>query len=58
MRGKLRYLCALAFIVAMLVISATPTWAQDYSGLAYGSNGSYFGPYDYCVWSPYACQYY
>ena len=54
MRRKLRYPCASAFMVAMLLISAAPAWAQDYSELTYGPNG----PYDYCVWSPYACQYY
>ena len=44
MRRKLRYLCASAFMAAILLISATPAWAQGYHG-----------PYDYCVWSPYAC---
>ena len=58
MRYKLRYLCASVFIVAMLLISAAPAWAQGYSGLTYGPNGPYHGPYDYCVWSAYACQYY
>jgi hypothetical protein len=59
MRRKLRYLCASAFLVAMLLISsAAPAWAQDYSALTYGPNGPYYGPYDYCVWSSYACQYY
>jgi hypothetical protein len=57
-RYKLRYLCASVFIVAMLLISAAPAWAQGYSGLTYGPNGPFYGPYDYCVWSAYACQYY
>ena len=57
-RYKLRYLCASVFIVAMLLISAAPAWAQGYSGLTYAPNGPYYGPYDYCVWSAYACQYY
>jgi hypothetical protein len=57
--SKARYLCASAFMAAaMLVISASPVEAQDYSGLTYGPNGPYYGPYDYCVWSPYACKYY
>ena len=47
MRYKLRYLCASVFIVAMLLISAAPAWAQGYSGLTYGPNGPYYGPYDY-----------
>jgi hypothetical protein len=43
---KGRYLCASAFMAAaMLVISASPAGAQGY-----------YGPYDYCVWSPYACS--
>ena len=58
MRYELRYLCALVFMVAMLLISAAPAWAQSNSGLTYGPNGPYYGPYDYCVWSVYACQYY
>ena len=45
-------------MVAMLLISAASAWAQGYSGLTYGPNGPYYGPYDYCVWSAYACQYY
>jgi hypothetical protein len=45
-----------AFMAAMLVISAAPALAQgDYSP-NYGPNGPYYGPYDYCVWSPYACS--
>ena len=58
MRCKLRYLCASAFMAVVLLMSAAPAWAQSYSGLTYGPNGPYYGPYDYCVWSPYACQYY
>src|SRR5919112_5996063 len=42
-RYKLRYLCASVFIVAMLLISAAPAWAQGYSGLTYGPNGPYYG---------------
>ena len=56
---RARYLCAsAAFMAALLVISAAPARAQDDSGLTYGPNGPYYGPYDYCVWSPYACAYY
>src|SRR3712207_3865520 len=56
---KARYLCAsAAFMAALLVISAAPARAQGDSGLTYGPNGPYYGPYDYCVWSPYACAYY
>ena len=43
---KARCLCAsAAFMAAMLMISAAPAEAQGY-----------YGPYDYCVWSPYACS--
>jgi hypothetical protein len=45
-------------LVVMLLISAASAWAQGYSGLTYGPNGPYYSPYDYCVWSAYACQYY
>jgi hypothetical protein len=45
-------------MAVVLLISAAPAWTQSYSGLTYGPNGPYYGPYDYCVWSPYACQYY
>jgi hypothetical protein len=41
---KARCLCTSAFMAAMLLISAGPAGAQ-----------AYYGPYDYCVWSPYAC---
>jgi hypothetical protein len=58
MAPKARYLCASAFVAAMMVISAVPAGAQGYYGLTYGPNGPYWGPYDYCVWSPYACIYY
>jgi hypothetical protein len=45
---KARCLCAsAAFMAAMLMISAAPAEAQGY-----------YGPYDYCVWSAYACIYY
>jgi hypothetical protein len=44
-RCKLSYLCASVFMVAMLLISAAPVWAQGY-----------YGPYNYCVWSVYACE--
>ena len=44
MRCKFKYLCASVFMAAMLLISAAPAWAQGY-----------YGPYDYCVWSAYAC---
>jgi hypothetical protein len=44
---KARCLCTWAFMAAMLLISAGPAGAQ-----------AYYGPYDYCVWSPYACIYY
>ena len=36
---------------------ASPAWAQVSSGPNYGPNGPYYGPYDYCGWSPYACLY-
>ena len=52
------YLCAsaAAFMVAMLmIISAAPARAQGDSGPNHGPNGAYYGPYDYCVWSAYAC---
>ena len=56
---KARCLCAsAAFMAAMLMISAAPAGAQGDSGLTYGPNDPYYGPYDYCVWSPYACIYY
>ena len=43
---KARCLCAsAALMAAMLMISAAPAEAQGY-----------YGPYDYCVWSPYACS--
>ena len=58
MARKARYLCASAFMAAVLVISVAPAGAQDYSVPTYGPNGPYYGPYDYCVWSPYACMYY
>ena len=44
MAHKTRYLCASALTAVMLVIIAAPAGAQDY-----------YGPYDYCVWSIYAC---
>ena len=43
-------------MAALLVISAAPASAQGDSGLTYGPNGPYYGSYDYCVWSPYACS--
>ena len=47
---KARYLCAsAAFMAALLVIGAAPVKAQGDSGLTYGPNGPYYGPYDYCV---------
>jgi hypothetical protein len=55
MKRKARYLCTLSFMAAMLVLGAAPAGAQDYSVPTYGPNGPYYGPYDYCVWSPYAC---
>ena len=45
MRCKLRHLYASVFMVAMMLISAAPVWAQGY-----------YGPYNYCVWSVYACE--
>ena len=56
--SKARCLCTLSFMVAMLALGAAPAGAQDYSVPTYGPNGPYYGPYDYCVWSAYACQYY
>jgi hypothetical protein len=58
MKRKARYLCTLSFMAAMLVLGAAPAGAQDYSVPTYGPNGPYYGPYDYCVWSAYACKYY
>jgi hypothetical protein len=44
-------------VMAVMIGLASPVWAQDYSGPNYGPNGPYYGPYDYCGWSPYACLY-
>ena len=44
-------------VMAVMIGLAGPVWAQGYSGPNYGPNGPYYGPYDYCGWSPYACLY-
>src|SRR5215210_8645450 len=43
--------------MAVMIGLASPVWAQASSGPNYGPNGPYYGPYDYCGWSPYACLY-
>src|SRR5947209_7750514 len=43
--------------MAVMMDLASPAWAQDSTGPNYGPNGTYYGPYDYCGWSPYACKY-
>ena len=56
MKRTISLLTAVAVIAVMLAL-ASPAGAQGSSGLNYGPNGPYYGPYDYCGWSPYACKY-
>ncbi len=42
-------------VMAVMLNLASPAWAQGSYGPNYGPNGPYWGPYDYCGWSPYAC---
>ncbi len=44
-------------VMAVMMNLASPAWAQGSYGPNYGPNGPYWGPYDYCGWSPYACPY-
>jgi hypothetical protein len=46
-------------VMAVMVGLASPAGAQQGSSSRpnYGPNGPYYGPYDYCGWSPYACKY-
>jgi LPXTG-motif cell wall-anchored protein len=44
-------------VMAVMISLASPVGAQSSSGPNYGPNGPYYGPYDYCGWSPYACLY-
>src|SRR5919199_3905093 len=46
-------------VMAVMVGLASPAGAQQGSSSRpnYGPNGPYYGPYDYCGWSPYACLY-
>ena len=44
-------------VMAVMMSLASPAWAQGFYGPNYGPNGPYWGPYDYCGWSPYACPY-
>ena len=50
-------LTAVAVMAVMMNLVASPAWAQGSYGPNYGPNGPYWGPYDYCGWSPYACPY-
>src|SRR5919199_1731990 len=54
-----RTISLLTAVVVMVVMMylASPAWAQGFSGPNYGPNGPYYGPYDYCGWSVYACLY-
>ena len=56
MRRTISLLTVVA-VMAVMISVASPVWAQGYSGPNYGPNGPYYGPYDYCGWSPYACLY-
>lgn len=56
MRGTISLLTVVA-VMAVMISLASPVWAQGYSGPNYGPNGPYYGPYDYCGWSLYACLY-
>ncbi len=56
MRRVILLVTAVALMAVMLNL-ASPVGAQGSYGPNYGPNGPYWGPYDYCGWSPYACPY-